>query len=72
MGIVNEKFDGHMGDKELQILSLWLEAVAQHYASGSRYLDVTHSVESAAWFARKLIALRHLLFKGEGFLSSRK
>jgi hypothetical protein len=51
MDITNEKFDGHLGDKEFQVLSVWLEAVAQHYASGSRYLDVTHSIESAAWFA---------------------
>jgi FRG domain len=51
MDITNENFNTHLGDKEFQILGLWLEAVAQHYASGSRYLDVTHSIESAAWFA---------------------
>jgi hypothetical protein len=37
--------------KEFQIWNVWIEAVAQHYASGSKYLDVTHSIESAAWFA---------------------
>jgi hypothetical protein len=51
MDITNEAFNGHGDDKELQILTIWLDALAQHYASGSRYLDVTHSIESAAWFA---------------------
>jgi FRG domain len=37
--------------QELQTQTLWLEAIAQHYGSGSWYLDVTHSIECAAWFA---------------------
>jgi hypothetical protein len=41
----------HLAGEELQVEALWQEAVAQHYASGSSYLDVTHSIESAAWFA---------------------
>jgi hypothetical protein len=41
----------HLASEELQVEALWQEAVAQHYASGSAYLDVTHSVECAAWFA---------------------
>jgi len=41
----------HLAMDELLIQSLWLEAVAKHYSSGSSYLDVTHSIESAAWFA---------------------
>ena len=51
MDITRRRFEGEMDEKEIQIWSLWLEAVAQHYGSGSRYLDVTHSIESAAWFA---------------------
>jgi FRG domain len=39
------------GHDQLQVALLWLKAVAQHYASGSEYLDVTHSIESAVWFA---------------------
>jgi hypothetical protein len=41
----------HLASEELQVEALWQEAVAQHYASGSAYLDVTHSIECAAWFA---------------------
>ncbi|HXY61855.1 MAG TPA: hypothetical protein VEJ22_02870, partial [Nitrospirota bacterium] len=41
----------HLASEELQVEAIWQEAVAQHYASGSSYLDVTHSVECAAWFA---------------------
>jgi hypothetical protein len=40
-----------LASQELQIEAVWLEALAQHYGSGSSYLDVSHSVESAAWFA---------------------
>jgi len=40
----------HLASEELQIQCLWLAALAQHYGSGSSYLDVTHSIESAAWF----------------------
>jgi hypothetical protein len=40
-----------LASKELQIEAVWLEALAQHYGSGSSYLDVSRSVESAAWFA---------------------
>ena len=41
----------HLATEEFQIQLLWLEALAQHYGSGSSYLDVTHSIECAAWFA---------------------
>jgi hypothetical protein len=40
-----------LASEELQIEALWQEAVAQHYAAGSSYIDVTHSIECAAWFA---------------------
>lgn len=30
---------------------LWLDAVSQHYGPGSMFLDVTHSLEVALWFA---------------------
>ena len=33
------------------ILSLWIEAIAQHYGTGSRFLDVTTSLDVALWFA---------------------
>jgi|CZKJ01.1.fsa_nt_gi hypothetical protein len=36
---------------ELDMMMFWLEAVAQHYGPGSSYLDVTHSLEVALWFA---------------------
>jgi FRG domain len=35
----------------LQALGLWFGAVAQHYGPGSDFLDVTHSVDAALWFA---------------------
>jgi hypothetical protein len=38
-------------EEEIRIWNIWLQAVAQHYGSGSKYLDVSHSLESAAWFA---------------------
>src|SRR5580692_4221667 len=41
----------HIDEAEIQVWSHWLDAIAQHYSAGSRYLDVTHSIESAAWFA---------------------
>lgn len=52
MDITGKPFDGrNVNGRTLQIFDLWLEAVAQHYGAGSRYLDVTRSVEIAAWFA---------------------
>lgn len=42
------------GELTLQMLTdyaVWLNAVAQHYGPGSDYLDVTHSLEIALWFA---------------------
>jgi len=44
----------HPMSQEFSILTLWLQALAQHYGTGSQYLDVTHSIESAAWFALHL------------------
>lgn len=36
---------------EFQAHSIWFNAIAQHYGPGSDFLDVTHSVEVALWFA---------------------
>ncbi len=36
---------------DAEILFYWAEAIAQHYGPGSRFLDVSHSVEAALWFA---------------------
>jgi FRG domain len=36
---------------ELDMMLFWLQAVAQHYGPGSSYLDVTHSLDVALWFA---------------------
>lgn len=47
-----ERADGPraLGD-EAQSRYLWFDAVAQHYSTGSHYLDVSYCAESAAWFA---------------------
>lgn len=37
--------------KEAQLWMVWLQALAQHYGAGSNYLDVTHDLGAAAWFA---------------------
>jgi hypothetical protein len=45
---------GKVGDLSpgmIQRISIWLQAVAQHYGPGSDFLDVTHSLEIALWFA---------------------
>jgi hypothetical protein len=41
------------GDKpdNIAILFFWVEILAQHYGSGSEFLDVTKSLEVATWFA---------------------
>ena len=49
--VQNGLFGSDLQLADFRVLSVWLDAVSQHYGSGSRYLDVTHSVESAAWFA---------------------
>jgi FRG domain len=46
----------HFSGKQQQIddtelFLVWLQALAQHYGRGSRYLDVTKSLEVALWFA---------------------
>ena len=33
------------------LLSIWIEAIAQHYGTGSRFLDVTRDIDIALWFA---------------------
>jgi hypothetical protein len=38
-------------EQEFQIWLIWLQALAQHYGAGSNYLDVTHDVGIALWFA---------------------
>src|SRR5438034_8972755 len=49
--ITRKAFTGEMDVQEFQNYTIWLDAVAQHYGSGSRYLDVSRSIEPAAWFA---------------------
>lgn len=50
-------------EQEFQLWLVWLQALAQHYGAGSRYLDVTHDLGIAIWFAfhksrqRKLTAV---------------
>jgi hypothetical protein len=41
---------GH-ADYEIELGILWLQALAQHYGAGSNYLDVTHDLGIATWFA---------------------
>jgi hypothetical protein len=38
-------------DREFQLWIVWLQALAQHYGAGSNYLDVTHDLGIATWFA---------------------
>jgi FRG domain len=45
-----EQTDG-LSAEGLQAIGLWFSAVAQHYGPGSDFLDVTHSVDAALWFA---------------------
>ena len=42
--------DAYIGDS-LDRAVFWTEAIKQHYGPGTRYLDVTHSLGVAAWFA---------------------
>ena len=35
----------------LGMLKYWVHAIAQHYGGDSHYLDVTHDLQSAVWFA---------------------
>jgi hypothetical protein len=41
------------GDKvnSLDLLVFWAHAISQHYGPGTDFLDVTHSLETALWFA---------------------
>jgi FRG domain len=47
VGQLNEELTA----ERLQSFSIWFKAVAQHYGPGSDFLDVTHSVAVALWFA---------------------
>lgn len=38
-------------NREFQIWMIWLQALAQHYGAGSNYLDVSHDLGVAVWFA---------------------
>jgi hypothetical protein len=38
-------------NRETPLSSIWIEAIAQHYGSGSKFLDVTTNLDTAAWFA---------------------
>jgi FRG domain len=37
--------------QDIDVLTLWVQAIKQHYGPGTEFLDVTHSVGVAAWFA---------------------
>jgi hypothetical protein len=39
------------GFTTLDTFAYWLKAMAQHYGAGSEFLDVTHDLEIALWFA---------------------
>jgi tetratricopeptide (TPR) repeat protein len=39
------------GGDDLDTILLWVEAIKQHYGPGTAFLDVTHSLGIAAWFA---------------------
>ena len=51
-GLVDRAGDarGFVGD-DLDTVLLWVRAIKQHYGPGTEFLDVTHSVGLAAWFA---------------------
>jgi len=38
-------------ESDLESWVIWTRAIAQHYGSGSRFLDVTKSLDVAMWFA---------------------
>ena len=42
---------GRFGIDALKVYGLWLHAVAQHYGPGSDFVDVTHALDVALWFA---------------------
>ena len=42
---------GNLSQGMIQRMTIWLQAVAQHYGPGSDFLDVTHSLDIALWFA---------------------
>ena len=41
----------HDAFHDMESYLLWVRALAQHYGPGSHFLDVTHSVDVAVWFA---------------------
>ena len=43
--------DGSVDMRFIQAAGLWLDAVAQHYGPGSAFLDVSHEIGAALWFA---------------------
>ncbi len=53
--LVTENEEPHPWDSNLLTFSekeaMWVEAIAQHYGPGSRFLDVTRSLHVALWFA---------------------
>ena len=51
------------GQAALDTFAYWLNAMAQHYGGGSEYLDVTHDLEIALWFA--LHKVRKILVDGK-------
>jgi hypothetical protein len=51
----------------LDMLVFWVHAISQHYGPGTDYLDVTHSLETALWFAfRKFTRVQQRGVSGKG------
>lgn len=42
-------------DQMFNAMSVWQYAVGQHYGPGSHFLDISHSIETALWFALRNI-----------------
>lgn len=43
--------DPREGYTDLEDMLFWLQAIKQHYGPGSPFIDVTHSLDVALWFA---------------------
>lgn len=49
--LVADLTHGKRAIEDMALWFVWLQALAQHYGAGSKYLDVTKSLEVALWFA---------------------
>ena len=49
---------------DLALALFWVRALSQHYGPGTEYLDVTHSVDVALWFASHTFARKTLVLYG--------